>query len=142
MRKRHKIKKFTAEEIVILTANQFTYNVTASQIIYTSEFKNIFLARYEAGENAKEIFESLDYDTAVLGNSRIYDFAHRLAKQAAKCNLLSGTSFEAAGTMPGKENYTTNLSPQSIAAMQMEIAYLRQQVDFLKKITALDNSRK
>ena len=142
MRHRYKIKKFTAEEIAILAANQFTYNVTASQILYTLEFKNIFLARYEAGEGAKEIFESLGYDTVILGNSRIYDFAHRLTRQASKHNLLSETSFESAGAMPGTENYTTNLSPQSITAMQMELAYLRQQVDFLKKITALDNSRK
>lgn len=142
MRHRYKIKKFTTEEMAVLAANQFTYNVTASQILYTLEFKNIFLARYEAGEGVREIFESLGYDTVILGNNRIYDFAHRLVKQAARCNLLSETSSESAGAMQGNKNYTTNLSPQSITAMQMELAYLRQQVDFLKKITALDNSRK
>lgn len=31
---------------------------------------------------------------------------------------------------------------QSVAAMQREIAYLRQQVDFLKKLTELDNGKK
>lgn len=141
MRNRHKIKKFTSEEITFLAANQFTYNVTASQIIYTLEFKNIFLARYEAGEGVRDIFESLGYDTDILGNSRIYDFAHRVTKQAEKCNLPAETSYETAGTMPDITHYNTNLSPQSITAMQRELAYLRQQVDFLKKITTLANGR-
>jgi len=33
-------------------------------------------------------------------------------------------------------------SQESIAAMQREIAYLRQQLEFVKKITELDNGEK
>ena len=39
-------------------------------------------------------------------------------------------------------DYNTMPAQQSVAAMQREIAYLRQQVEFLKKITELDKGRK
>lgn len=39
-------------------------------------------------------------------------------------------------------DYNTMPAQQSVAAMQREITYLRQQVEFLKKITELDKGRK
>ena len=39
-------------------------------------------------------------------------------------------------------DYNTMPSQQSVASMQRELKYLRQQVDFLKKITKLDNDKK
>ena len=43
---------------------------------------------------------------------------------------------------PADVNYNTMPSQQAIAAMQREITYLRQQLEFVKKITKLDNSEK
>ena len=43
---------------------------------------------------------------------------------------------------PVNVDYNTLPAQQSVAAMQREIAYLRQQVEFLKKITELDKGRK
>ena len=43
---------------------------------------------------------------------------------------------------PAKVDYNTMPAQQSVSAMQREIAYLRQQIEFLKKITELDNDRK
>lgn len=39
-------------------------------------------------------------------------------------------------------DYNTMPAQQSVAAMQREITYLRQQVEFLKKIIELDKGRK
>ena len=142
MRKTHAPKKFTPEQMETLAANPFTLKIDNSHISYTLEFKNLFLARYEAGESVREIFESLGYDTSILGDSRIYCFAYKLAKQAESGQLLTEASPAASQKKPVKVDYNTMPAQQSVAAMQREIAYLRQQVEFLKKITELDKGRK
>ena len=43
---------------------------------------------------------------------------------------------------PANVDYNTMPAQQSVAAMQREIAYLRQQIEFLKKITELGNMEK
>ena len=142
MRGKHPIKKFTQEQMEILVANPFTYKINAYRISYTLEFKNLFLARYEAGESVREIFEALGYDTDILGDSRIYCFAYKLAKQSEAGQLLTETTPTTKQEKPVNVDYNTMPAQQSVAAMQREIAYLRQQVEFLKKITELDNDRK
>lgn len=142
MRENHPIKKFTQEQMETLAANPFTYKVNAYRISYTLEFKNLFLARYEAGESVREIFESLGYDTGILGDSRIYCFAYKLVRQAENGQLLTETPPTTRQEKPIHVDYNTMPAQQSVAAMQREIAYLRQQVEFLKKITELDKGRK
>ena len=141
MEKRN-IKKFTREEMEILTANPFTYKVNSRHIFYTLEFKNLFLARYEAGEGVREIFESLGYDVKILGESRIYGFARNLSAKAEAGELLTETPPTTTQDKPANVDYNIMPAQQSVAAMQREIAYLRQQVEFLKKITELDKGRK
>lgn len=135
-------KRFTPEEVKQLESNPFTYRVSASQISYTLEFKNLFLARYEAGESVREIFQSLGYDTEILGESRIYCFAHQLVKRAEAGELMREGPPSRRAEKPADINYNMMPSQQSIAAMQREITYLRQQLEFVKKITELDNGGK
>ena len=134
MRGKHPIKKFTQEQMEILAANPFTYKINAYRISYTLEFKNLFLARYEAGESVREIFEALGYNTDILGDSRIYCFAYKLSKQAEAGQLLTETTPTTKQEKPVNVDYNTMPAQQSVAAMQREIAYLRQQVEFLKKL--------
>ena len=56
MLKNHKKSIFTPEQIETLAANQYTAKVNARQIIFTLEFKNIFLSRYEQGDTSVEIY--------------------------------------------------------------------------------------
>lgn len=142
MKEKHPIKKFTQEQMETLKANPFTYKINAYRISYTLEFKNLFLARYEAGESVREIFEGLGYDTELLGDSRIYCFAYKLVKQVQNGQLLTEDPPATKQDKPVNVDYNTMPAQQSVAAMQREIAYLRQQVEFLKKITELDKGRK
>lgn len=142
MRKTRKIKRFTPEQIELLAQNPFTYKVNVHRISYTLEFKNLFLARYEAGEGVREIFESLGYDTKILGDSRIYCFAQKLAEKAEAGEVLTETPVSSRQEQPVNVDYNTMPVQRSVAAMQREITYLRQQVEFLKKITELDGGRK
>lgn len=142
MRQRHRIKKFTPEQVEVLAANPFTRNVTVYRISYTLEFKNLFLARYEGGESVRDIFNDLGYDVSVLGDSRVYSFSNDLLKRVEAGEVLAEDSPKKELEKPVNVDYNTMPSQQSVAAMQREIAYLRQQLEFLKKITELDNSGK
>ena len=72
----------------------------------------------------------------------MYSFAYRLAKQADSGEILAETPSPSKQEKPVNVDYNTMPAQQSVAAMQREIAYLRQQLEFLKKITELDNDRK
>lgn len=142
MLKNHKKSIFTPEQIETLAANQFTAKVNARQIIFTLEFKNIFLSRYEQGDTSVEIFESCGYDTEILGRTRIYGFARRLRELVESGRPLTEDYSHAKAKAPENTDYNTMPSQLSISAMQRELVYLRQQVDFLKKITELGNDKK
>lgn len=134
-------RKFSPEQISILKDNPFTYKVTARNIWFTLEFKNLFMSRFEYGDSSREIFEDCGYDFDILGSHRVYGYPKRLREQ-----LRNGAFTEGAPNQTIRADsdvdYNTKPAIQSVAAMQRELSYLRQQVEFLKKITELDNGTK
>ena len=113
--------RFTPEQMKILSANPFTYKVSAICIHYTLEFKNLFLAHYEAGEPVKDIFAAFGYDPAILGDNRMYAFARRISKQAKEGKVPTEDSSSVKIQKPAKVDYNTLPAQQSVSAMQREI---------------------
>ena len=142
MRERHHIRKFTPEQIDLLAANPFTLNVTCYRISYTLEFKNLFLSHHENGETVRDIFSTLGYDPEVLGDSRMYSFAHSLLNKVEAGEPLTEGPAHKHVEKPVNTDYNAMPSQQSVASMQRELTYLRQQVEFLKKISQLDTTKK
>ncbi len=138
----HHIKIFTSEEMEILVANKFTARVTPRQISYTLEFQNLFLIMYdEQGKNCAEIFTELGYDVEILGKSRVHTYPKLLREKLKNTGNLRKKTRERV-TPPINIDYNTMPSIKSVAAMQHELLYLRQQLEFLKKITDLDNKQR
>ena len=138
----HHIKIFTSEEMEILAANKFTARVTPRQISYTLEFQNLFLVMYdEQGKNCAEIFTELGYDVEILGKSRVHTYPKLLREKLKNTGNLRKKTREIV-TPPINIDYNTMPSIKSVAAMQHELLYLRQQLEFLKKITDLDNKQR
>jgi len=81
----------------------------------------------------QSIFESLGYDPEVLGIARMYSLASNLRKCVAE-----GREFTSGYTNRAKSHRRAEKTPApDTSAMQHELTYLRQQVEFLKKITEL-----
>ena len=135
-------KKFTDEQLEMLRANPFTSRVDYHHIWFTLEFQNLFLSRYEAGESSPEIFASLGYDIDVVGYSRICQYPRQLKRRLESGKELTETHGNTKAEEPKYVDYNTMPVQQSVAAMQRELTYLRQQVEFLKKITELDKKQK
>ena len=134
-------KSFTAEEIRQLKANPYTNWVTPGMLSFTKEFKAEFWKRYQAGQRSRDIMQDLGYDPDVLGDVRISGIQHLISK-AAK----SGKGFVSAplSGIPVKRLTTVDYEPtkETVIQMQNEILYLKQEIEFLKKISSVRTTKK
>lgn len=136
------MKEYTAKQIKELKANPYTYNVTKNKLYFTSKFKEDFWISYQAGNAPRKILMDLGYNLDYFEQKQIDSIVQRIKKQA-----LFGNGFTEGENrqrrVPMKATSQEELSsPQSIERMQNELLYLRQEVEFLKKIIIADNSRK
>ncbi|MCF0128830.1 MAG: transposase [Pseudobutyrivibrio sp.] len=134
--------KFTKREMQLIKNNPYTYKVTENQIFYTKEFKEEFWRRYQDGESPRAIVEALGYDPDMLGQYRINGLQINIQKQANR----PGGFTEGKGRRKGRKSelysVDNNPSDETIIKMQHELLYLRQEVEFLKKITSLKDTKK
>lgn len=136
------MKEYTPIQIKELKANPYTFKVTKNKLYFTSKFKEDFWISYQAGNAPRKILKDFGYNLDCFGQKQIDDIVQRIKRQA-----LSGNGFTEGENrekrVPMKAISEEELSsPQSIERMQNELLYLRQEVEFLKKIIIADNSRK
>ena len=136
------MRTFTKEQAKKLKNNPYTYKVTTNKLYFTAKFKEDFWISYQAGNAPRKIMQDLGYDLSMFTQKQIDNYVQRIKKEA-----LSGNGFKEGENrqkrIPMKETSEEELSsPQSIERMQNELLYLRQEVEFLKKIIIADNSRK
>ena len=130
---------FTQEEITLLEKNIYNYKVNESMIKFTDDFRDDFWRLYLTDMSVKEIFRTLGYDPELLGTKRIDGFVYNLRKERLtdeqRLNSISRTS--KVRRPPSDTKYSDMKSKEAIKAMEIELAYLRQEIDFLKKLYSL-----
>ena len=136
------MKEYTPKQIKKLEANPYTLKVTKNKLYFTIKFKEDFWINYQAGNAPSKILSDLGYDLEYFGQKQIDSIVQRIKKEA-----LSGNGFREGENrerrIPMKATNREELSsPQSIERMQNELLYLRQEVEFLKKIIMTNNSKK
>ena len=136
------MKEYTPKQIKKLEANPYTLKVTKNKLYFTIKFKEDFWINYQAGNAPRKILSDLGYDLEYFGQKQIDSIVQRIKKEA-----LSGNGFREGENrerrIPMKATNREELSsPQSIERMQNELLYLRQEIEFLKKIIMTDNSKK
>ena len=136
------MKEYTPKQIKKLEANPYTLKVTKNKLYFSIKFKEDFWINYQAGNAPRKILSDLGYDLEYFGQKQIDSIVQRIKKEA-----LSGNGFREGENrerrIPVKATNREELSsPQSIERMQNELLYLRQEVEFLKKIIMTNNSKK
>ncbi len=136
------MKEYTPKQIKKLEANPYTLKVTKNKLYFTIKFKEDFWINYQAGNAPRKILSDLGYDLEYFGQKQIDSIVQRIKKEA-----LSGNGFREGENrerrIPMKATNREELSsPQPIERMQNELLYLRQEVEFLKKIIMTNNSKK
>ena len=136
------MRTFTEEQVKKLKKNPYTFKLTKNKLYFTAKFKEDFWISYQAGNAPRKVMHDLGYDLSMFTQKQIDNYVQRIKREA-----LSGEGFREGENrqrrIPQKATDEKELSsPQSIERMQNELLYLRQEVEFLKKIIIADNSRK
>ena len=126
-------KSFTEEEILELKSNKYTHTVSASSISFTAEFKEKFWAMYKTGYKPKQILRQLGYDPDILGHNRIGGIRAHIREQALSPEGFHTGRRELIPKRPIEE-YAEMPPSRAMIKIMNELAYLRQEVEFIKKL--------
>ncbi len=63
--------KLRDEEIRILRENPFVLDVSDHHVVYSNEFKHLFMEQYKKGKTPTQIFREAGFDPKILGTKRI-----------------------------------------------------------------------
>lgn len=136
-------KKFTAAEIKELEKNPNTLKVTEAHLSLTKSAKEEVLVLIREGFSAYQIVRKLGYDDKMLGKSRCDGIRYCVLKEdEAGHEQRQGYPERRPKRMTVEEIEDLPLDQTSVLRMRNELIYLRQEVDFLKKISQLAESKK
>ena len=133
MEKKTHTNPLSQSEIEQLRKNPYVKKVTANSVMFTEEFKGLVYERKCKGASISEIMRSCQIDPEILGESRVNGFAYTLNKKAkAETGFIDQRSSNY--RRPAKTGEET--VEQRIKQLENELAYTRQEVEFLKKLQA------
>ena len=136
------MKEYTAKEMKLLKADPYTFKVTKNKLYFTVEFKEAFWTAYQAGMAPRKILEDLGYDLEMFGQKQIDSIVQRIKYQAQDGRgLRQGEN----RTRRKKDDLsipegTSIESKETLTSILNEVKYLRQEVEFLKKIVGAENT--
>lgn len=129
-------KPLNIEELAQLRSCPYVSSIISGRINFTPEFKRVAYEQLINGKSMRDILEEHGIDPAILGDKRIYSFTHKLRENAGRdegfADLRSQNTLKPAkGT--GEQSLATR-----VEQLEHELAYTRQEVEFLKKIHTAD----
>lgn len=136
------MKEYTAKQMKELEKNPYVYKATKHMIYYSVKFKEEFWTSYQAGNTPRKILVDLGFDLSMFGQKQIDSLVQHIKKQALSGNGFSEGCNRTKRVAIKATDEIDLSSPQSIERMQNELLYLRQEVEFLKKIIIAENSKK
>jgi hypothetical protein len=124
--------KFLSEgEIRELKASPYVVEATERFVYFSAEFKQRFYDEYQCGKKLRLIVTGLGIDPGILGMTRIYGIRRHILEEVKR-----GRGFSDLRNGPLKYK-TTDISPEEkIGRLEHELAYMRQELEFVKKIVA------
>ncbi len=128
-------KLLTDEEVLALRNHHGVASVSARTVVFTAQFKKKIYDRLLQGEAIKDILESEGINTAALGKTRLNGLQEKIYKQANREEGFANLKKERRPKT--KEEKEASLQAQ-IRQLQHELAYTKQEVEFLKKVQAAD----
>ena len=130
-------KTFTEEELKAIRANPYVKSATAKMIRFTVAFKEEFWRLYnEECQQPVRIMRGLGFDPEVIGEKRIAGILIHIREQ-----VNSGEEFRDVRKVPETQTKSDDrLTPsKSLLKIQHKLAYLEQEMEFIKKNIIADN---
>lgn len=120
-------------EVELLRSNPYVASVTTQTVRFTEEFKRLAYEGKQKGISLSETLQSCGIDPEVLGASRIEGLSYTLNKKARQ---ESGFSDGRSGNYRRPAKTGEETVEQRLRQLENELAYTRQEVEFLKKLQA------
>ena len=125
-------KTLSQEQVEKLKQNIYVLNVSEKSITYTNEFKIQFIADSNNGMSSREIFEKAGFDIDVLGSRRIESAGSRW-RHAYKTKGVIGLD-DTRRNHSGRPRKRELTEKEIVKKQAAEIAYLKAEIDLLKKL--------
>ena len=126
---------FTPQELEVLRANPYTLRADPETVKFTYAFKIKFWELYQTNPHPPKILKELGYDPEMLGESRINGISQKIRNEArSKYGLRDRASKRTVDELTPEERAVLT-QEQIVNRMQDEIKYMRQELEFLKKIS-------
>lgn len=133
MRKKTHTNPLSRREIELLRNNTYIASVTENTVRFTEEFKKLSYEQKAKGVPVAETMRRSGIDPEILGASRVEGFSYTLNKKAKQENGFADGRRENYRRPPRTGEETVE---QRIRQLENELAYTRQEVEFLKKLQA------
>lgn len=128
-------KLLSEEEVTALKASPHVESVSCRSVVFTPKFKKTVYRELLGGKNIRDILEEHGINTTALGQARINGLLDRLRKESDRTEGFANLRHQ-------RRNKTEEERSQSaerrIRQLEAELAYTRQEVEFLKKVQAAD----
>lgn len=133
-------KTFTAEEVELLSKNKCVQNVSEKSITYSNEFKIYFIAESKKEKTSRLIFEEAGFDIGIIGEKHCEVAGARWRKAFKDKGVLGLDDTR-------KHNRRAKLKrelskDEIIARKDVEIEYLKAEVEMLKKLELCESQVK
>lgn len=133
-------KIFTEKEIQELSNNPYVKSVSAKGIIYTDEFKRIFIVENEKGKLPRQIFQENGFDIDIIGIDRIQSSGKRW-RAAFRENGVLGLRDTRKGNSGRPQDKELSLE-EKYARLEAENNLLKAENELLKKIDLAERGLK
>lgn len=131
MSKKTHTNPFSRREVELLRNNPWVRNVTAHTVSFTEEFKELVYEQRHKGVPVAKVMRDHGIDPEILGASRIQGFSYYLNKKAKQQGDFIDRRKDNYRRPPITGEETVE---QRIRQLEHELAYTRQEVEFLKKL--------
>lgn len=136
-------KLFTEEQQQLLRNNPYVYSVTASRLQLTKEFKELFMTAYNSGDSPRTILENYGFDIGIIGERRIWCISQYIRTEFQKygefCEGFGPRQHKRISGAPSNKPLTEQ---EEIQQLRHELDYLKQEMEFLKKIFSIRTTGK
>ena len=133
MSKKTHTNPLSKREIEALRKNPNVAAVSTTTVKFTEEFKRIIYEGKKQGVSVSATLRQNGIDPEILGPSRVEGLSHSLNKKAKQQNSFADRRSENYRRPPKTGEETVE---QRIRQLENELAYTRQEVEFLKKLQA------
>lgn len=125
--------KFTRELIEKLLESKYVISANENQVIFSDEFKRLALQEWRSGISPKLIFDTYDIGYHILGERRVSNNLSRWKTQESRANGFHRIK------SPGRPKAPTfESNEEEIQYLKNQLEYQRQEIEFLKKLKALE----